>query len=77
MLSFNTWVALTGTALDELNPMLPQLQKLNNMYITLENNNIKISNLQFSFILIKALPKSYSAVISTILVTGELKDLIL
>ena len=36
---------------------------------------MKISNLQFSFILIKALPESYSAVALTILATGELKDL--
>ena len=36
---------------------------------------MKISNLQFSFILIKALPDSYSAVMSTILATGEPKDL--
>jgi len=34
-----------------------------------------ISNLQFSFILIKALPESYSAVALTILATGEPKDL--
>jgi gag-polypeptide of LTR copia-type len=75
MSSFNTWVALTSTSLNELTSMLPQLQKLNDMCITLENNNIKISNLQFSFILIKALPDSHSAVMLTILVTGELKDL--
>jgi hypothetical protein len=36
---------------------------------------MKISNLQFSFILIKALPNSYSAVVSIILATGEPKDL--
>ena len=75
MSSFNTWVALTSTALDESTPMLPQLQKLNDACITLENNDMKITNLQFCFILIKALPKSYSAVASTILATGAPKDL--
>ena len=75
MSSFNTWVALTSTALDESNPMLTQLQKLNDAHITLENNDMKITNLQFSFILIKALPESYSAVASTILATGAPKDL--
>jgi hypothetical protein len=75
MSSFNTWVALTSTALDESSPMLSQLQKLNDARITLENNDMKITNLQFSFILIKALPESYSAVASTILATGASKDL--
>src|SRR6266852_8043182 len=75
MSSFNTWVALTSTALDESIPMLPQLQKLNDVRITLENNDMKINDLQYCFILIKALPESYFAVVSTILVTGELKDL--
>ena len=75
MSSFNTWVALTSTALDDSTPMLAQLQKMNDACITLENNKMKITNLQFCFILIKALPESYSTVISTILVTGKLKDL--
>jgi hypothetical protein len=75
MSSFNTWVALTSTALDEASPMLPQLQKFNDARVTLENNNMKVSDLQYCFILIKALPDSYSAIASTILVTGEPKDL--
>jgi len=75
MSSFNTWVALTSTALDEASPMLPQLQKFNDARVTLENNDMKVSDLQYCFILIKALPDSYSAVASTILATGEPKDL--
>ncbi len=75
MSAFNTWVSLMGTALDESGPMLPQLQKLNDAHITLQNNDMKITDLQFSFILIKALPESYSAVASTILATGAPKDL--
>ena len=75
MSSFNTWVALTSTALDKANPMLPQLQKFNDARVTLENNDMKVSDLQYCFILIKALPDSYSAVASTILATGEPKDL--
>ncbi len=75
MSSFNTWVALTSTALDESSPMLAQLQKLNDARITLENNDMKVSALQFCFILLKALPDSYSTVASTILATGEPKDL--
>jgi hypothetical protein len=75
MSSFNTWVALTSTTLDKASLMLSQLQKFNNARVTLENNNMKVSNLQYCFILIKALPNSYSAIMSTILITGELKDL--
>jgi hypothetical protein len=75
MSSFNTWVALTSTALDETIPILAQFQKLNDARLTLENNDMKITDLQFCFILIKALPDSYSAVASTILATGEPKDL--
>jgi hypothetical protein len=75
MSAFNSWVSLTGTALDESSPMLPQLQKLNDTHVTLQNNDMKITDLQFSFILIKALPESYSAVASTILATGAPKDL--
>src|SRR6266849_2949910 len=75
MASFNTWVALTSTALDESTPMLPQLQKLNDTHITLENNDMKINNLQYCFILIKALLESYSAITSSILATGKPKDL--
>jgi hypothetical protein len=75
MSAFNTWVSLTGTTLDESAPMLPQLQKLNDAHITLQNNDMKITDLQFTFILIKALPDSYLAVVSTILTTGTPKDL--
>jgi gag-polypeptide of LTR copia-type len=72
---FNTWVALMSTALDEQNPLLPQLQKLNDVCITLKNNDMEIKDLQFCFILIKTLPESYFVVISTILVTGKPKNL--
>ena len=75
MSTFNTWVALTSTTLDESTPMLPQFQKLNDARITLKNNNMEISKLQYCFILIKALPDSYSAVTSTLLAVGETKDL--
>jgi Integrase core domain/gag-polypeptide of LTR copia-type/GAG-pre-integrase domain len=75
MSAFNTWTALTGTCLDESSPMLPQLQKLNEARVSLQNNDMPISDLQFSFILIKALPDSFSAVASTILATGAPSDL--
>jgi hypothetical protein len=55
--------------------MQAQLQKMNNVQITLENNNMKITDLQFCFILIKALSDSYTTVVLTILVTGDPLDL--
>jgi hypothetical protein len=70
MSAFNSWVALTGTALEDTRPMLLQLQKLNDAHLTLHNNDMIITDLQFCFILIKVLPDSYTTVASTILVTG-------
>jgi hypothetical protein len=55
--------------------MLSQLQKLNDACIILQNNDMKIIDLQYSFILIKVLPDSYLAIVSTILTTGAPKDL--
>jgi hypothetical protein len=66
---------LTRTVLNDAALMLPQLQKLNDARTNLDNNNMKITDLQFCFILIKALPESYSAVASTILATGALTSL--
>jgi hypothetical protein len=70
MFAFNSWVALTSMALEETRPMMLQLQKLNDTHLTLHNNNIIITDLQYCFILIKALPDSYSTITSTILATG-------
>jgi hypothetical protein len=61
MSAFNSWVALTSTALEETRPMMPQLQKLNDTHLTLHNNDMIITDLQYCFILIKALPDSYSS----------------
>jgi hypothetical protein len=70
MSAFNSWVALTGMALEETRPMMPQLQKLNDACLTLHNNDMIITDLQYCFILIKVLPDSYSTITSTILATG-------
>jgi len=75
MSTFNFWMAITNATLDDLTPLLSQLQKLNDLCITLSNNNNKITDLQYCFMLLKALLESYSAVTSTILVLGEPKDL--
>jgi hypothetical protein len=75
MSTFNSWAVLTGTVLNDAVPMLPQLQKLNDARTNLDNNSMKITDLQFCFILIKALPESYSAIASTILATRALTSL--
>jgi hypothetical protein len=75
MSAFNSWVALTGTALEDTRLMMLQLQKLNDACLTLHNNDIIITDLQYCFILIKVLPDSYSTVASTILATGAPTDL--
>ncbi len=65
---FNSWMAITNAMLDDSTPLLPQLQKLNNLCITLSNNNNKITDLQYCFTLLKALPESYSTIASTIVI---------
>jgi hypothetical protein len=75
MATFNTWVALTSTMLDESSPMFPQLQKLNDARNTLAEKEMTITDLQFCFILIKSLPESYASVASTLLAIGAPADL--
>ncbi len=70
-------MAITNAMLDDSTLLLPQLQKLNNLHITLSNNDNKITDLQYCFMLLKALLESYSAVTLTILASGEPKDLTL
>jgi hypothetical protein len=55
--------------------MMPQLQKLNDAYLTFHNNDMIITDLQICFILIKVLPNSYTTITSTILTTGAPTDL--
>ena len=71
MSTFNVWAFLTGTALDEAQPMLSQIQKLNDARTQLSENKMKILNLQFCFILLKALPESYSTVAFAVLASGD------
>jgi len=70
-------MAITNATLDDSTPLLPQLQKLNDLHITLSNNNNKITDLQYCFTLLKALLESYSTIVLTILVSGEPTDLTL
>ena len=50
--------------------MASQLAKLNEARITLSNANMGITDIQFSLILLNALPASYEVLASTILASG-------
>ncbi len=70
MATFNLWVSLANTKLQEGSPFLPQLQHMLDMRNTLGENGMAISDMQMSFILLDALPPSYSTIAGTILTAG-------
>jgi len=70
MATFNLWVSLANTKLQEGSPFLPQLQHMLDTRNTLGENGMAISDMQMSFILLDALPPSYSTIASTILTVG-------
>src|SRR6266702_3894947 len=70
MATFNLWVSLANTKLQEGSPFLPQLQHMLDARNTLGENGMVISDMQMSFILLDALPPSYSTIAGTILAVG-------
>src|SRR6266702_2998298 len=70
MATFNLWVSLANTKLQEGSPFLPQLQHMLDTRNTLGENGMAISDMQMSFILLDALPPSYSTIAGTILAAG-------
>ncbi len=58
MATFNLWVSLANTKLQEGSPFLPQLQHMLDARNTLGENGMAISDMQMSFILLDALPPS-------------------
>ena len=64
---FNNWISLTQAHFDENQPLGPQLMKLNEAHVTLANAKMGVSNTQYCFILLCALPNSYEMLTSTIL----------
>jgi hypothetical protein len=67
---FNLWIQLTQARLDNTSPMASQLTKLNEAHVALSNANMGITDVQFSLILLNALPASYEVLASTILASG-------
>ncbi len=70
MATFNLWVSLANTKLQEGSPFLPQLQHMLDARNTLGENGMAISDMQMSFILLDTLPPSYSTIAGTILAAG-------
>ena len=67
---FNLWIQLTQAQLDDTKPMALQLAKINEARVALTNASMGITDVQFSLILLNALPTSYEVLASTILAAG-------
>src|SRR6266571_1204144 len=72
---FNLWIELTQARLDEGSPLAPQLAKLNEACIKLSNAGMGVSDIQYSLILLNALPESYEVVATTLLTSGPASNL--
>ena len=70
MATFNLWVSLANTKLQEGSPFLPQLQHMLYTRNTLGENGMAISDMQMLFILLDTLPPFYSTIAGTILAAG-------
>jgi hypothetical protein len=67
---FNMWINLTQAKLDNSVPLAPQLAKLNETRVALSNANMGVTDTQYSLILLHALPLSYEAAATILLVSG-------
>src|SRR6266571_1826076 len=72
---FNLWIELTQARLDDGSPLAPQLAKLNKAHIKLSNAGMGVSDIQYSLILLNALPESYEVVATTLLASSPASDL--
>jgi len=72
---FNLWIELTQARLDDGSPLAPQLAKLNEACVKLSNAGMGVSDIQYSLILLNALPESYEVVATTLLTSGPASNL--
>ena len=70
MATFNAWVGLVNTKLQEGLPFHPQLQAMLEARNMIADNGMTFSDMQMCFILLDALPLSYSTVAGAILAQG-------
>ncbi len=67
---FNQWTLLVDSRIDDTQPLAPQFAKLNEARINLTNIAMGITDNQYALILLRALPASYEALQSILLVSG-------
>jgi hypothetical protein len=71
MATFNLWHTLVNTRIQEGSPFQPQFQTILDMRNTLSENGMSVNDMQLVFIILDALPPSFSAIADTILAVGN------
>jgi hypothetical protein len=71
MATFNLWRTLVNTRLQEGLPFQPQFQTILDTRNMLSENRMSVSDMQLAFIILDALPPSFSAIAGTILAIGN------
>jgi hypothetical protein len=71
MATFNLWHTLVNTRIQEGLPFQPQFQTILDMRNMLSENGMSVSDMQLVFIILDALPLSFSAIAGTILAIGN------
>jgi transposase InsO family protein len=71
MATFNLWRTLVNTKLQEGSPFQPQFQIILDTRNTLSENRMSVNDMQLAFIILDALPPSFSAIAGTILAVGN------
>jgi hypothetical protein len=71
MAMFNLWRTLVNTRLQEGSPFQPQFQIILDTRNMLSENRMSVSDMQLVFIILDALPPSFSAIAGTILAIGN------
>jgi hypothetical protein len=71
MATFNLWHTLVNTKLQEGLPFQPQFQIILDTRNTLFENGMSVNDMQLAFIILNALPPSFSAIAGTILAIGN------
>jgi hypothetical protein len=71
MATFNLWCTLVNTRIQEGSPFQPQFQTILDTRNTLSENRMSVNDMQLVFIILDALPPSFSAIAGTILAVGN------
>jgi transposase InsO family protein len=71
MATFNLWCTLVNTRIQEGLPFQPQFQTILDTRNMLSENGMSVNDMQLAFIILDALPPSFSAIAGTILTVGN------